>query len=114
MKPFVPLSTLLTIFNALAQPHFNYCNVVWGNCSSGLCDKLQKRQNREACVLLDASYDSSSESLREIRTPMKGLRHQLLFDRAVTVLKSLNNLAPEYVCSKVIPRNELVNSFTRS
>ena len=36
MKPFVPLQTLLTIFNALAQPHFKHCNVVWGNCSKGL------------------------------------------------------------------------------
>ena len=36
MKPFVLLQTFLTIFNALAQPHFKYCNVVWGNCSKGL------------------------------------------------------------------------------
>ena len=47
-------------------------------------DKLQKLQNRAARVLLDASYDSNSESLREI-LQLKDVRHQLLFDRAVTV-----------------------------
>ena len=43
-KPFVPHSTLLTIFNSLVQPLFDYCNVVWGNSRKGSCDKLQKLQ----------------------------------------------------------------------
>ena len=50
MKHFVPRSTLLTIFNSVLQPHFNFCNVVWGNCSNGLCDKLQKNsESRSPC-----------------------------------------------------------------
>lgn len=51
MKHFVPHSTPLTIFVSLVQPHFNFCNVVWGNCSKGLCDKLPKNQNR-ACPII--------------------------------------------------------------
>ena len=32
-RSFVPFETLLCIHNALVQPHFDYCNVVWGNCN---------------------------------------------------------------------------------
>ena len=52
MKHFVPHSTLLTIFNSLVQPNFHFCNVVWGNCSKGLCDKLQKNsESRNPCPI---------------------------------------------------------------
>ena len=29
VKPFVPQSTLLSIYNSLVQPHFDYCSLVW-------------------------------------------------------------------------------------
>ena len=32
IRPFVPPATLLYICSALIQPHFDYCNLVWGNC----------------------------------------------------------------------------------
>ena len=33
----------------------------------------------------------------------------IVIHRAVMVFKSLNSLAPVYLCSKFIPRNKLVN-----
>ena len=38
----VPYGALLSIYQALAivRPHFNYCNIVWGNCGVTLQDKL--------------------------------------------------------------------------
>ena len=48
IRPFVPNYTLLSIFKSLLQPHFDYCSVVWGNCSKTLSNKLQKLQNRAA------------------------------------------------------------------
>ena len=32
VKPFVPQSTVLNIYNSLVQSHFDQCSVVWGNC----------------------------------------------------------------------------------
>ena len=32
IRSFVPPSTLHYIYNALIQSHFDYCNLVWGNC----------------------------------------------------------------------------------
>ena len=44
VKPFVPQSTLLNIYNSLVQSHFDYCSLVWGNCGKTLSNKLQNRK----------------------------------------------------------------------
>ena len=49
-RSFVPFETLLSIYNALVQPHFGYCSVVWGNCNKSLSIKRQKLQNRAARI----------------------------------------------------------------
>ena len=38
--------TLKTIYNAFVLPHFDYCALVWNNCSKTLQSKLQKLQNK--------------------------------------------------------------------
>ena len=48
VRQFVPPATLHLIYKALTQPHFDYCNVVWGDYGIQLADKLQKLQNRAA------------------------------------------------------------------
>ena len=49
IRSFVPPSTLHYIYNALIQSHFDYCNLVWGNCA--------------ACVLTNSSYDADANPL---------------------------------------------------
>ena len=51
IRPFVPTGTLRYIYNALVQPHFIHCSVVWGNGDKTLSDKLQKLHNRAACIV---------------------------------------------------------------
>ena len=51
IKSFVSPEILHYIYNALVQPHFNYCSIVWGNCGKTLSEKLQKLQNRAARIL---------------------------------------------------------------
>ena len=45
------------MYNALIQPHFDYCAPVWDGLSSYLCEKLQKLQNRAARVILQANWE---------------------------------------------------------
>ena len=63
IRPFVPPATLLYIYSALIQPHFDYCNLVWGNCGKTLSDRLQKLQNRAARLLTFSSYDADAKGL---------------------------------------------------
>ena len=60
IRPFVPPPTLHYIYNALIQSHFDYCNLVWGNCGKTLFDRLQKLQNHAAHVLTFSSYDADA------------------------------------------------------
>ena len=65
LKPFVPLSTLKMLHNAIIQPYFDYCSPLWDNCGIGLKDKFQKFQNRAARVITGATYDIRSSDILE-------------------------------------------------
>ena len=67
VRQFVPPATLHLIYKALIQPHFDYCNVVWGSCGIKLADKLQKLQNRAERVLTFSSYDADASQLLRIK-----------------------------------------------
>ena len=106
VRHLVPQATLQNIFSALVQPHFDYCNVVWGNCGVTLQQKLQKLQNRAARVLTYSSYDASADNLIKI-LDWKDIACQQQNARATMVYKCLHGLAPEYLCSKFSKRDSV-------
>ena len=63
VRSFVPHETLRSIFMSLVQPHFDYCNSVWGCCGKTLASKLQKLQNRAARILTYSNYDANADNL---------------------------------------------------
>ena len=97
IRPFVPPDTLI-------QPHFDYCNLVWGNCGKTLSDRLQKLQNRAARLLTSSSYDADAKGLIQ-QLGWKDLCTQRQIQKALMVYKSLNGLVPEYLSSKFLKRN---------
>ena len=108
-RPFVPIETLKYAFNAIVQPHFDYYDVVWGNCNATLATKLQKLQNRAARILTFSSYDANADPL------LDKLSWRKLADRrhshvATMVYKSLN-LAPDCLRAKFVDRDN-VTSYT--
>jgi hypothetical protein len=62
-KSFVSRNTLKMIYNALILPHFDYCFLVWSNCSETLKLNLQKLQNRAARVITGVNYDVRSKQI---------------------------------------------------
>ena len=96
VRQFVPPATLHLIYKALIQPHFDYCNVVWGSCGLKLADKLQKLQNRAARALTFSSYDADASRLFQ-NLNWKNLSVQHGIQKALMVFKSLNGLAPGYL-----------------
>ena len=54
------------IYNALIQPHLNYCSPIWDEFSNQLSNKLQKLQNHAARVIAKANYETSSNVLLEM------------------------------------------------
>ena len=112
-RSFVPFETLLCIYNALVQPHFNYCSVVWGNCNKSLSIKLQKLQNRAARILTSASYDANADDLF-VRLGWQKLSLQRELKTATMVYKSLNGLAPEYLKSMSTDRSSTTTYSLRN
>ena len=90
----VPPATLHLMYQALIQPHFDYCSTVWGTCGVTLQDKLQKLQNRADCVFTFSNYDVNAEQLLEI-LGWKNLDHQRDIQKAIMVFKCLHGLASD-------------------
>ena len=99
IRHLVPQATLLLIYQALIQPHFDYFNFVWGNCGITLQNKVQKLQNRAARVLTNLNYDADAGHLFELLR-WKNPASQPQIQNAIMVYKSLHGLAPNYLCSK--------------
>ena len=63
MKAFVPQSTLISVYNAIILPHFDYCSLVWDIGNAYSLEKLQKMQSRAARVITGKSYDVRSKDI---------------------------------------------------
>ena len=112
VRSFVPHETLRSIFMSLVQPHFDYCNSVWGCCGKTLASKLQKLQNRAARILTYSNYDANADNLIKKLGWIK-LDFQRTIHKAVMVYKSLNGLTPDYLSSKFVDRSSVSNFSLR-
>ena len=112
IRSFVPDTTLQFIFNSLVQPYFDYCCVVWGNCSKTLADKLQKLQNRAVRMFTFFSYDVNADVVLASFDGKK-LETQREIQKAVIVHKSLYGLAPDYLRSMFVNRSIVANYSLR-
>ena len=86
IRNFVPRGILLTIYNSLIQPHFDYCSVVWGCCSKGLSQKLLSR---------DLNWSK--------------LNRQLAISKAIMMYNAVNNQTPDYLSTRFTPRHEVLS-----
>ena len=50
MRSYIPIDTATQVYQALIQPHFDYCCSVWDGLGETLSSKLQKLQNRAARI----------------------------------------------------------------
>ena len=63
IRSLVPCQTLLKIYNALVAPCFDYCSEVWGCMGKGLCDRLQRLQNRAGRIITFSDYNTRSADI---------------------------------------------------
>ena len=60
IKVFLSFQNRKQFYNAYILPHFDCCCVIWGNCTSVMEDKLQKRVAR---AILDVDFTVPSETM---------------------------------------------------
>ena len=88
IRSLISRSTAVQIYNALIQPHFNYCAPVWDGLSSCLCEKLQKLQNRAVRDILQANRGvNASLLLKTLKWDQLSLRRRK--QKAIMMFKSM-------------------------
>ena len=88
----------MTLYKGIVEPHLRYCCSVWGCAGSTEINRLQKLQNRAARIITNSSFDTPS------RPPIEGLGWKTIeelisYESKIMVFKSLNELAPRYLCN---------------
>ena len=74
------------LINALVMPYLNYCSSAWASATQGRLGKLEKRLKNVHSFL----GKGSSFCLKDL----------LNKNDAILVFKSMNHIAPDYMCSK--------------
>ena len=92
--------TLLLIITSLVFSKLLYCSTVWANTSAKNLQKLQLIQNF-ACKIITGGrkYDHVTPLLKELN--WLPVSETLKFRDAIMAYKCFNNLAPDYLCSKL-------------
>ena len=106
---YVPQETLITIYNALIKPIFDYCDAVLGNLNCTLKARFQKLQNRAARIIIRKGYDELSLKLRK-QLGWDDLETRMHKHIAILMYKTLNELAPGYL-SKLFSSSD--NRYTQ-
>ena len=113
IRPYVPQATLVSVYNAIILPYFDYCSTVWGSIGTCLGDKLQKLQNRAARIITRCTYkDRSVEVLKKLKwNTLKQRREKQL---ATTMYKVVNNQTPPYLKSCFTETNLIHDHYLRN
>ena len=98
-KKFLSMATLENLYTGIVEPHFRYCCSVWGCCGSTEIKQLQKLQNRAARIVTNSSFDTPSSRPLIERFGWKTIEQLISYESKTMVLKSLNELAPQYLSS---------------
>ena len=96
IRHFISMQTAIEIYNAIIQPHFDYCSPVWDEFNATLREKMQKLQNRAARVITKSSYDASSSILLE-KLHWDNLSLRRKKHKSILMYKTINELTPEYL-----------------
>ena len=113
IRDFVDRDTLVSVYNALIRPHFDYCSEVWDTLGNGLYNRLQKLQNRAARVVLGVSNDiPGSEAL--VMLGWEPLETRRAKTKAMLMYKVLNGLAPSSLADLFVRKSDITEYDLRS
>ena len=114
VKPFIAeKETLVSIYNAIVRPYFDYCFEVWDVFDEVQCKRLQKLQNRAARIISNMSNNEDhSFALRALGwEPLHIIRKKA---KARMMYKTLNKLGPESLSSLFTYKNEITHYKLRN
>lgn len=113
ISPYINSEHKLLFYNAYIHPHFNYCNIIWGNSSNYNVSRMNKFQRRACKIILKNEY-LDLENARK-RLNILSFDQAVFLNKAKTMYKVFNNIIPQYICNLFQLRSEsLLNTSLRS
>ena len=111
----MPYESLTILYMTLVEPHFRYCDIVWGQCNEILKDKLQTLQNRSARVICNRRFQDVGDN-QELLNQLGWLNVRQLFslDLGVFVFKDINGLIPDQFNEMLSKSNSIHSHSTRA
>ena len=92
----IPMKQRRVLYTSLVTPHLSYADIIWNNCGSLNCNKIQQAQNYAAKSMLGLSkFTSSTQALKKLE--LIPLAEKRKINLAVHVKKSLEKRAPENI-----------------
>ncbi len=108
IRDFADRETLISIYNALVRPHFDYCSEVWDTLGIGHSTRLQKLQNREARIVMGMTNDTPGlEAITALG--WETLESRRAKSKAVQMYKVLNDLAPNALVNLFMPKRDVTD-----
>ena len=108
LKNILPLSKLCSVYQALAEIHIRYADVVWGNLPKTKLHTLQCFQDRALSIIKNAKIkDKWQGNWLKVESLIK-------LDQAVMIFKINNKLCPESLWSRFRQIYEISNYNTRN
>ena len=96
LRPMLSVPQMISLYNTLVLPHFDYCSSLWGNIGIVLRDKLQKLQNRAARIITRDSYEVRSKDILP-KLKWADLQKRRNIQKLILMYKILNGQAPTYL-----------------
>ena len=110
IKNYLSLEHRLLIYNAYIKTHFDYCSIVWGNSANNNINKINKLQRRACKLILGKEYTSLEEARNRLK--ILSFDESVFLQKAKTMYKIANTIAPKYLIDLFQIRNTYANSTT--
>ncbi|MES9882038.1 MAG: reverse transcriptase family protein, partial [Sedimenticola sp.] len=96
IRPYLSIELRTLFYKAYIQPHFGYCSIVWGKSSCLNVAKITKLQRRACKLILAEQYVDLNSSMQLLK--ILNFEESVFLQKAKTMYKITNNLAPHYLC----------------
>ena len=113
LKEFIDRKTLVSVYNAIVRPYFDYCCEVWDVFEETQSKRLQKLQNRAARIIMNMSNDVHHSVVLQA-LGWKTLEAERKKAKAKMMYKLLNNMGPQSLTNLFTYKDEVTSYKLRN
>ena len=97
----------LLYYKSYIQPHFNYCNVIWGYASNFNVARINRLQKRACMLILGNEYDDFESA--KLTLKLLSFEQSVFLSKDKIMYKVANGLVPQYICDLFSRRSEVAH-----